>query len=548
MEKEKKPKFIIVTGGVISGLGKGVLSACIVQMLSKDYTVVPIKCDGYLNVDPGTMNPVEHGEVFVLDDGTECDMDFGHYERFSNIVCKGQFNITSGKIFSSLIEKERQGKFLGKTVQVIPHATDEIKKWLKNVAEKENADIVVVEIGGTVGDIENMWFLEAARQLKQEYDAIFIHLGLVPELESVGEQKSKPIQQSVKLLNNIGIFPNIILGRSKKKLDEKVKEKISLFCNVAKEDVISGPDVKNIYSLPIIFAEQGLDKSIKKHLGIEVSNNLKEWKELLQNYQTPEKTLNIAICGKYTSLHDSYTSILEALKHCSAHEKVDFSIKWIDTTDLSYGFVGEALKGVEGVIIPGGFGPRGAEGKINVIQYCRENDVPFLGLCYGLQLAIVEFARNVCGLEGANSTEIDERTPHPVIDLMPEQKNILNKGATMRLGSQDAYLKENSKVKEIYGESKITERHRHRYEVNPEYHEILQEKGMVFSGLSKDGRLVEFIELPNKRFFVATQAHPEFKSRFEKPAPLFRAFVQTIKNPEKQGIIKTISATGISHP
>jgi len=518
-----------VTGGVLSGLGKGIVTASILRLLSDDYNVIPIKCDGYLNIDPGTMAPTEHGEVFVLDDGTEVDMDFGHYERFSGKRCKGNWNLTSGKIFLSLIEQERMGKFLGKTLQVIPHATDEIKRQWLEILKKEKADIGLVEVGGTVGDIENQWFLEAARQLKKDFDVCYIHLGLIPVLDSVGEQKTKPIQQSVKVLNNLGIFPNIVFGRSTELLTKKIKEKIALFCNINKRDVFSDPSAKNVYEIPLIFEKQGFTKRLKKHLGINISPKMKKWENLVKKSKKSRHNITIAICGKYTALRDSYSSIMEAINHCAAHLGVNPNLKWIETTFINSDKEAEKqLRDVDGVVVPGGFGIRGIEGKIRIIKVCREKNLPFLGLCLGLQLAVVEFARNVCKLKNANSGEFDGKTKFPVIDILPEQKKVRKKGATMRLGIYKALLNKGSRVYKIYNnKEEVFERHRHRYEVNPKYHEILEKNGMVLSGKNKSKRLVEFIEIPGKRYFVATQAHPEFLSTFEKPAPLFLEFVKS---------------------
>jgi CTP synthase len=527
----RKTKWIVVSGGVLSGLGKGIVTASIGKLLN-GLKVVPIKCDGYFNVDPGTMNPIEHGEVFVLDDGGEVDMDFGHYERFLNINCKFEWNLTSGKIFKAVIDKERRGDYLGKTVQLIPHITDEVKRRFHEIEKKENPDVVIIELGGTVGDIEMMWFYEAARQMKLELgkeDIIFVHLTYIPELESVGEQKTKPTQQSTQQLLQMGIQPDIIIGRSKRLLDDKSKEKIALFCNVKKEDVISNPNLDSVYELPLIFEKEGLDNRIKEKLGLKYDKKIEEWKKLVNNIKNPQKHVTIAICGKYTKLKDSYISIVEALVHAGANLKTNVNIKWVETTDIEEGKlkVEDALKDVNGIVIPVGFGSRGSEGKIRCIKYVRENNIPFLGICYGMQMAIVEFARNICNLKDANSTEIDQKTKYPVVDILPEQKEVTEKGATMRLGSYKAELKKGTKTRSLYNEDFAYERHRHRYEVNPEFHNILQKNGLIFSGTSKDGRLVEFIELKDKTFFVATQAHPELKSRLEKPSPLFYGLVKS---------------------
>lgn len=527
-------KWIFITGGVLSGLGKGVLSASIAKLLqSKGYKIIPIKCDGYLNVDPGTMNPIEHGEVFVLEDGGEVDMDFGHYERFLGINGKFEWNLTSGKIFKEVIEKERKGEFLGETVQMIPHVTDEIKDNFSDIAAEENADIAIVEIGGTVGDIENMLFIESMRQMIDELpnnQTVSIHLTLVPFLESVGEQKTKPTQHSVKELEGMGINPQIVVGRSEGSLDDKTREKISLFCDVPKKNVVSDPKISNIYRLPLVLEGENVDKIIMEKLNLgEKKRNMEKWKELVRNMEEATEEVKIAICGKYTDLEDSYVSIEGALKHVKAHLSTKIDLEYIETSNIDKKEVQSKLVNYDGIIIPGGFGSRGAEGKIKVIEYARKNKIPLLGLCYGLQLMISEFARNVCGLEGANSTEVDEKTSHPVVDILPKQQDVKKMGGTMRLGKYTANLKKGSKEREIYGSEKVDERHRHRYEVNPEYHETLKDNGLKFSGTSKNGQLVEFIELDDHPFFIGTQAHPEFTSRLEDPNPLFLGFIRACK-------------------
>jgi CTP synthase len=519
-------KYIVVTGGVLSGLGKGIASASIGHLLLSKLKIIPIKCDGYLNVDPGTMNPFEHGEVFVLDDGGEVDMDFGHYERFLGVTCKSKWNLTMGKVFYMVRKKERRGDYLGKTVQYIPHVTDVIKNHIFEIAQEEKADLMIIEIGGTVGDIENELFLEATRQMREDVgreNIIYVHLTYVPIPYGVNEQKSKPTQQSVTLLKQRGIFPDIIIGRCSEFLTKEIKAKISSFCDVHPNAVITGLDVQDIYEIPIVFEQEGLPEIIHKKLNIYSPPDLRRWKALVNSIRHPKKEITVAMCGKYTKLVDSYASIIESFNHCSAHLGCKINFKWVETTDLKdTGF----LDKVDGVVVPGGFGIRGTEGKIEVIRVVRERNIPFLGLCLGLQLAVIEFARNVCGLAGANSTEIDPDTPHPVIDILPEQREVTEKGGTMRLGAYPAILKEGSLVHSLYASKEVSERHRHRYEVNPEYHSIIAEHGMVISGASLDGRLVEFIELPESKFFVATQAHPELKSRMESPAPLFHGFVK----------------------
>lgn len=519
-------KFIIVTGGVLSGLGKGIAAASIGHLLSSRLKVIPVKCDGYLNVDPGTMNPFEHGEVFVLDDGREVDMDFGHYERFLGVTCKSKWNLTMGKVFDMVREKERRGDYLGKTVQYIPHVTDVIKNHIFEIADEEKPDLMIVEIGGTVGDIENELFLESVRQMKEDVgreNILYVHLTYVPIPYGVNEQKSKPTQQSVNLLKQRGIFPDIIIGRCSQFLTRQIKAKISSFCDVSPEAVITGLDVDDIYEIPIVFEQEGLPEIIHKKLNIYSPPDLGKWKALIESIRHPTREITVAMCGKYTMLEDSYASIIESFNHCAAHLGCKVNLKWVETTDLrDVSFLQE----VHGVVVPGGFGVRGSEGKIEVIRAVREQGIPFLGLCLGLQLAVIEFARHVCHMPEANSTEMDPETPNPVIDVLPEQRAVTDKGGTMRLGAYPAVLKEGTRVRALYGAEEISERHRHRYEVNPGYHALIQENGMVFSGTSRDGRLVEFIELPEHPFFVATQAHPELKSRMERPAPLFQGFVE----------------------
>ncbi len=523
-------KYIIVTGGVLSGLGKGIAAASIGHLLSTRLKIVPIKCDGYLNVDPGTMNPFEHGEVFVLDDGGEVDMDFGHYERFLGITCKSNWNLTMGKVFDMVRKKERRGDYLGKTVQYIPHVTDIIKKHIFDVAREESADLVIVEIGGTVGDIENELFLESMRQMKEDVgreNIVYVHLTYIPVPHGVNEQKSKPTQQSVNLLKQRGIFPDIIIGRCSQMLTKEIKTKISNFCDVELEAVITGMDVADIYEIPIIFEKEGIAEILHKKLNIYSPPDLRKWKQWIDNLRNPKKEITVAMCGKYTKLEDSYASIIESFNHCSAHLGCKINLKWIETTNLQDTSI---LDGVDGVVVPGGFGHRGTEGKIEVIRMVRERNIPFLGLCLGLQVAIIEFSRNVCNLPNANSTEIDPDTTDPVIDILPEQKEIADKGGTMRLGAYSAVLEKDTLVYSLYQASEVSERHRHRYEVNPLYHDVIRKEGMIFSGCSRDGRLVEFIELPDRKFFVATQAHPELKSRMEAPAPLFYGFVKACLN------------------
>lgn len=516
-------KYVVITGGVLSGLGKGIALASIGNLLSSDYKITPIKCDGYLNVDPGTINPFEHGEVFVLEDGGEVDMDFGHYERFLNVNCKSHWNLTMGKVFEEIRKQERHGDFLGKTVQMIPHVSNFIKNHFIKIGEETNSDIVLIEIGGTVGDIENELYIEAVRSLKREVgekNIVFIHLTYVPIPTGVEEQKSKPTQQSIMLLRQKGIEPNIIIGRCKEILKDSIKQKIAVTSDLNKEDIITGIDVDNVYKIPLIFEEQGMSQLLARKLNIPLKVNLEGWKKLIENRENAEKEITIAIAGKYTSLGDSYASIIEALHHCEANFSVKIKIKLIDTSEENID-----LTGVSGVIIPGGFGSRGTEGKIKTVQKCREEKIPFLGICYGLQMAVIEFARNVCGLN-ANTTEVEEKPEHAVIDFLDEQKEISVKGGTMRLGGYPAIIKEGSLVHSLYNSNLVSERHRHRYEVNPEYHKILEENGLVLSGMSPNRNLVEFIELKDHPFFVGTQAHPELKSSLTKPAPLFKGLIE----------------------
>jgi CTP synthase len=511
-------KWIFVSGGVLSGLGKGIVSASVSKLLQLRGTeVAPVKCDGYLNVDPGTMNPHEHGEVFVLEDGTEVDMDFGHYERFLDIETTGEQNLTSGKIFKEVIDKERRGDFLGKTVQMVPHVTNHIRDSLEEAGG--DADVIAVEIGGTVGDMENRLYLEAARQILSEEDGILVHTTLVPFLETTGEQKTKPTQHSVKELREMGLEPDIIVTRTEEELDEDARDKISLFCDVEEAEVISDPNMETIYELPLKFDEQNVDRLVAEKLDLsEREEELDNWEEKVEAVKS-DSIADIAICGKYTEMDDSYASVEEALKHASAELGGSVNIEYVDTED----FEPETLEGFDGVIIPGGFGSRGVEGKIKTAEYCRKNDVPLLGLCYGMQLMVVEYARNVLGLD-AVSEEFADGEEHHVVAELPEQKDIEEKGGTMRLGNYTAQLE--GQVKQIYGSEEADERHRHRYEVDPEYHEQLESNGLKISGKSHGGRLAEYIELPKNNFYIGTQAHPEFKSTLENPNPLYLAFMK----------------------
>jgi CTP synthase len=518
------PKWIFVTGGVLSGLGKGLVSASVSKLLQlRDQDIVPIKCDGYLNVDPGTMNPHEHGEVFVLNDGTEVDMDFGHYERFLGIESKGDWNLTSGKVFQDVIEKERRGEYLGKTVQMVPHVTDHIKKIWRENAEEEDADIVIIEVGGTVGDMENQFYLESVRQLRNELpeeDTYLIHTTLVPFLETTGEQKTKPTQHSTKALREVGLEPDMIVGRSEEELDESSREKIALFCDVEESAVISDPNLETVYEIPLVFDDQNVDRQISEKLQLpERSGSLDSWREKVENLKS-EPVARIALCGKYTDMDDSYASIEEALRHSAVELGGSVEIEQVDTEDFSP----DVLEGFDGVIIPGGFGSRGIEGKIDAIEHCRKNSIPILGICYGLQLMTVEFSRNILGLDAA-SEEFEDGHEDLVVKEMQEQKNIEQMGGTMRLGAYTAKVE--GRVAEIYGSEEISERHRHRFELNPEYEEMLEENGLKITGRNPGTDLAEFIELEGHPFFIGTQAHPEFTSSFEKPNPLYLEFLRS---------------------
>ncbi len=517
-------KYIIVTGGVISGLGKGITTSSIAKILkTRGLNVTAIKIDPYLNYDAGTMNPYQHGEVFVLDDGGEVDLDLGNYERFLDENLSFDHNITTGKVYKTVIERERKGEYLGKTVQIIPHITEEIKRRIKKISLDAKADVTVIEIGGTVGDIESMPFLEAARQLWIEEgpkNVLFVHTTLIPIMDVVGEQKTKPTQHSVKELRSLGIQPDIIIGRAREKLTEETRRKISLFCNVPYEAVISAPDAKSIYDVPLIFEEQGLGEYIMGKLQLWGENpNWKDWKRFLRNLYEPKDEVTIAIVGKYINLKDSYISHAEAITHASSKLRVKVNIKWLDSEDIEDKGV-ELLKGVHGILIPGGFGSRGSEGKILAAQFARENNIPFLGVCFGFQLAVVEFARNVLEYEDANSTELQRHTTAPVIDLLPEQRDVKELGGTMRLGAQKIVIEKNSMAYRIYRKTTIWERHRHRYEVNPDYIEEFEKHGLHFSGKDESGTRMEIFELPGHIFYMGSQFHPELKSRPLKPSPL----------------------------
>jgi len=526
---QKEPKFVFVTGGVASGLGKGITTASLGRLFkSRGLRVALQKLDPYVNVDPGTMNPFEHGEVFVLDDGAETDLDLGHYERFTDENLHRGSNLTTGAVYSAVIQKERRGDYLGKTVQVIPHITDEIKERIRSYATAENADLLIVEVGGTVGDIESLPFLEAIRQLRNEVGrdrCAFVHVSLMPFIGPTGELKTKPTQHSVKELRSLGLQPDVIVCRSDRPIGRHLKEKISLLCDVPISGVISAPDADSIYRVPPLLRKEGLDRELANHLRIDAEPDFSEWNALVERIDAATDPVSIAIVGKYVNLRDAYLSVIEALSHGGFHHGAEVDITWVSSDELDQADAATVLSGIDGIVVPGGFGWRGIEGKLEAIRYARESGVPFLGLCLGLQCAVIEYAQNVCGLEGANSSEFDPATPHPVIDLLPEQKNVTDLGGSMRLGAQPCHLVPGTRAAAAYGEQVVYERHRHRYEVNPAYHGVLSEHGLVFSGLSPDGRLVEIIELPGHPFFMAGQFHPELRSRPTRPHPLFREFV-----------------------
>lgn len=524
----KERKFIFVTGGVASSLGKGITAASLGRLLkARGFKVALQKIDPYLNVDAGTMNPYQHGEVFVTEDGAETDLDLGHYERFVDLNLTRKSNVTTGQIYGAVIEKERRGEYLGQTVQVIPHLTDEIKSRIHEVAEEWDADVTIVEIGGTVGDIEGLPFLEAARQFKLDIGAenvLYLHVTLIPTVAG-GELKTKPTQHSVRELRSIGIQPDGIVCRTPLSLTEEMRRKIALFCDIPRDAIFEATDTDFIYEVPLMLEGQGMARWIMRRLDLEDSKpDLNDWHELVRKGRNPLDEVTIAVVGKYVQLKDAYLSLIEALKHGGFAWQVKVRIKWVDASQLTDETAPLLLSDVDGIVVPGGFGYRGIEGKISAIKHARENSIPFLGLCLGLQCAVIEFSRNVCGLKGANSTEFEE-TPHPVIVLMDEQRRVVQKGGTMRLGAYPCFLKPGTKIAQIYGTQLVYERHRHRYEVNPRYHEILERNGMVLSGISPDGKLVEAIELLDHPFFIATQFHPEFKSRPNRPHPLFAAFI-----------------------
>ncbi len=525
-------KYVVVIGSLLSGIGKGVVTASITKILGMyGYNAMPLKFDGYLNYDCGTMNPYRHGEVFVLEDGSEVDMDFGEYERFIDRDFNNAFSLTGGKVFSEIISNERKGKFLGRDVQIIPHVTDFIIDRVEKTAEDNKLEVMVIEVGGTVGDIENSYFVEAMRQLALKRKVVFVNTTFVPELETVGEQKTKPTQIAMRGLMQAGIQPNFIVCRSKNKLTAETRNKIAYFANLPKEAIIDDHDLENIYKIPLDFIRQGFDKLILSALELDSGRinkeELESWDSNSKAINAGNDILNIAIVGKYMSLHDSYKSVKEAIVHSAASNNVKVNLNWIESEELEgegEGRIKETLGTNDGIIVPGGFGGRGIEGMINTVRYCRENGVPYLGLCLGMQVMAIEFARNVCNIEGSNSAEFDKGAENKIIVLMDDQKKVIDKGGTMRLGSFPAKIKEGTEAYKAYGSQLAHERHRHRYEFNNDYREAFENKGMVVSGTSPDGKLVEMLEWKGQ-FGIGTQAHPELKSRLVRPAPLFNRFI-----------------------
>ncbi|KIL38608.1 CTP synthetase [Gordoniibacillus kamchatkensis] len=524
-------KYIFVTGGVVSSLGKGITAASLGRLLKNRGLKVTIqKFDPYINVDPGTMSPYQHGEVFVTDDGAETDLDLGHYERFIDINLTKNSNVTTGKVYSSVISKERRGEYLGGTVQVIPHITNEIKDRILRAGREAQSDVVITEIGGTVGDIESLPFLEAIRQMKNDIgrnNVMYIHVTLIPYIKAAGEVKTKPTQHSVKELRGLGIQPHVIVCRTEYPLADDLKRKIAQFCDVEPEAVIECIDAETLYEVPMLLREEGLDDIVVKHLGLKAgAPDMTEWESLVGRMKNLKHTTEIAIVGKYVALHDAYLSIVEALDHAGIESNTEVNIRWVNAEEVYDDNVDSLLSGVHGILVPGGFGDRGIEGKVTAIRYARENKIPFFGICLGMQVAVVEYARSVVRLEGANSSEINPATPYPVIDLLPEQKDIENLGGTMRLGLYPCKIVPGSLAMDCYQDELVYERHRHRYEFNNEFRDLIETAGLKVSGTSPDGRLVEMIELPDHPWFLAVQFHPEFTSRPNRPQPLFREFVK----------------------
>ncbi|HLG33220.1 MAG TPA: CTP synthase [Ignavibacteriaceae bacterium] len=530
MSRSRKVKYIFITGGVVSSLGKGIAASSLGLLLKqRGYKVTIQKFDPYINVDPGTMSPFQHGEVYVTDDGAETDLDLGHYERFLDVSMSRANNTTTGQVYNEVITKERRGDYLGATVQVIPHITDEIKQRLRKLSELGDYDVIITEIGGTVGDIEGLPFIEAMRQHMMEFgraNSMSIHVTLVPYISSAGEVKTKPTQHSVKNLLELGIQPDVLICRSEKRIPREIRDKIALFCNVDSKSVISAYDCESIYEVPLVLFKEKLDTIVLKRLHIpEKKIKLDDWENFVNGVKNPEKKVEIAVCGKYINHLDAYKSILESFVHAGAENNSKVKLRAVNAEELETGDVDHLLKGVSGILVPGGFGERGIEGKIKAITFARENNIPFFGICLGLQCAVIEFARNVCGLKNANSSEF-KKNKYSVIDLMPDQKNVKNMGASMRLGAYPCNILEHSKAHQAYKTNFISERHRHRFEVNNKFRSVLKQKGMIFSGLSPDNELVEMIEMPEHKWFVACQFHPELKSRATNAHPLFREFVK----------------------
>ena len=534
----KNTKFVFVTGGVVSGLGKGITAASLGRLLkTRGYKVASQKLDPYMNVDPGTMSPYQHGEVFVTEDGAETDLDLGHYERFIDENLNKFSNLTSGKVYWNVLNRERQGEYLGQPVQVIPHITDEIKHFIYMGAESSNADVLITEIGGTTGDIESQPFLEAIRQVSLEQgheNTLFIHVTLVPFLAGSNEHKSKPTQHSVKELRSLGISPDIIVARANEPLEQSIKDKIALFCNVKKDCVIENTTMDSLYEAPLMLHDNGLDTVVCRELGLDKKKpDLTEWQNLVKRIHNLKKNVKVGIVGKYVALHDAYLSVRESLYHGGYENDASVDIAWIDSEKITNENVAETLKGLDGIVVPGGFGERGIEGMVAACRYARENDIPYLGLCLGMQISVIEFARDVAGIEDANSREFDENGKHLVIDLMEEQMRIVRKGGTMRLGAYPCKIVKGTMLEKAYGQHQISERHRHRFEFNNEYKDVLSKAGLKISGTSPDGSIVEAVEEPKNRFHVGVQFHPEFKSRPNKAHPLFREFITACVDKEE---------------
>ena len=542
------PKYIFVTGGVVSSVGKGITTASLGRLIKgRGASVSIMKLDPYLNVDPGTMSPYQHGEVFVTDDGAETDLDLGHYERFTDENLSRASNVTTGQVYSAVIAKERRGDYLGGTIQVIPHITNEIKSRIKLASRQHESDVVIVEVGGTVGDIEGQAFVEAIRQMRREVgrqNVLYIHVTLLPEIASTGELKTKPTQQSVRELRSVGIQPDVIVCRADREIPDDVKDKIALFCDVEREAVVPMPTAETIYEVPLMLEESGLGSFIARHLGLDPRPaDLRDWRALVSRIKTPKRTVKVAMVGKYVDLHDAYMSVTESLTHAGLAHDVNVDVEWVNSETMSEDELPRVLRRVSGIVVPGGFGPRGIEGKVIAARFAREHRVPYLGLCYGLHMAVIEVARNVLGLAGANSTEIDPETPHPVIDLMPGQHGV-EMGGTMRLGLWPCRLEPGTRAGAAYGESTVFERHRHRFEVNNDYRARLADAGLIVSGASPDGTLAEIMELRDHPFFVGVQFHPEFRSRPTRPHPLFDEFVRVVKDSLPEGTQRELPLDG----